>query len=469
MGGLKSWALRLAGTFVSLACFQGAAVAAPLQPRDGLKVQISVASDLLGSSDTGHISLMFAPAGTPPLDDWDVTSTPNALYGQNVFNFPVTLAGGGRQNTNTGVWGFPNITLDDVQPGEYSVQAFLNQYETVTRSDGSEVSVRFPCGDGAPPVAGYGTLKTTLKNFTVTGTMQTIDLVLNKVVPGGNFTGTEIGGCSQGNYADTKYLKHMKLRSTAVSDFWGRDMYVGANVLLPHGYDASGTSKRYPVIYSQGHWPEGEIAGTGSFYYPSDEDFKSAWDSGVVPATNSTPSRPVPEFIIVVFRHETPFYDDSYAVNTANIGPYGDAINDELIPLIDETFNTIPEPYARIQEGGSTGGWESAASLIFRPDLFGVCFSSYPDSLDFHRHQAIPLYTSESAYHYNNGGSIPSIRIHSDNGTEVILASVAQENHWELTFGTSTRSSLQWDVWNAVFGAQGYNSYPPRAMGQSYW
>jgi enterochelin esterase-like enzyme len=48
--------------------------------------------------------------------------------------------------------------------------------------------------------------------------------------------------------------------------------------------------------------------------------------------------------IIVTIRHETPYYDDSYAVNTANIGPWGDAINDELIPYIDATFNTIADP-----------------------------------------------------------------------------------------------------------------------------
>lgn len=399
---------------------------------------------------------MFAPAGVSPLNDWDVTSTPNALYGQNVFEFPVSLSGGNLIDTATGVWGFPNFTLNDLPAGSYSVQAFLNQYETVTRSDGSVVSVRFPCGDGAPPVDGYGTLKTDVRNVTVTGSAQTINLALNKVEPGGNFNGTEIGGCSQGNYPDTTLLKHVKIRSNALSDWWGRDSYVGANVLLPAGYDASDTSTRYPVIYSQSHWPGGEIDGAGSFYYPSDPYFTNGWNAGIIPKTNKT----VPAFIIVVFRHETPFYDDSYAVNTANIGPYGDAINDELIPYLDSIFNTIAEPYARIQEGGSTGGWESAASLIFRPDLFGVTFSSYPDSLDFHRHQAIPLYTSASAYEYNNGGSIPSIRIHSKNGTEVILASVAQENHWELSFGTSSRSFLQWDVWNAVFGVQGYNNYP---------
>jgi hypothetical protein len=36
----------------------------------------------------------------------------------------------------------------------------------------------------------------------------------------------------------------------------------------------------------------------------------------------------------------------------------------------------------------------------------------------------------------------------------------SQENHWELSQGTSSRSLLQWDIWNTVFGAQGYNNYP---------
>jgi len=164
--------------------------------------------------------------------------------------------------------------------------------------------------------------------------------------------------------------------------------------------------------------------------------------------------------ILVTFRHENAFYDDSYAVNTANLGPWADAVNEELIPHIDETFNTIPEPYARIQEGGSTGGCESAASVVFRPDLFGACFSSYPDSLDFHSHQDIPLYTTTNALVREDGSAIPSIRTY-EKGSEIILATVMQENHRELTFGTLSRSIIgQWEIWNAVFGVQGLNDYP---------
>lgn len=79
--------------------------------------------------------------------------------------------------------------------------------------------------------------------------------------------------------------------------------------------------------------------------------------------------------------------------------------------------------------------------------------------MDFHKHQAIPLYNSTNAYKYPNGSDIPSIR-EFVNGTQQVLASTATENHWELTFGTSSRSSLQWDIWNAVFGVQGLNGYP---------
>lgn len=159
-------------------------------------------------------------------------------------------------------------------------------------------------------------------------------------------------------------------------------------------------------------------------------------------------------------------------MNNANLGPYGAAINDELIPILEETFNTIAAPYARIQDGGSTGGWISAANVVFRPDLFGACFSSYPDSLDFNSHQAIPLYTNRNAYDFANDSAIPSIQTHDDDGVQEILATVELENHWELSFGTSSRSFLQWDLWNAIFGVQGYNSYPlepwDKVTGQIY-
>ncbi|KAI0396315.1 Alpha/Beta hydrolase protein [Xylariaceae sp. FL0594] len=430
---------------------------------DRLRVQISVGDKkLLKGAVDGRVVLMFAPNGTDPLEDTDVTSTPNKMFGKNVFGFgardKVVLSGGSPDNTATGVSGFPLVSMDDVPEGVYTVQAFLNPYDRAKRSDGSVVHLKFPCGDGAPNVDGVESLTTPAVSVKISGKPQTINLAFDSVVSVEAFAGKEIGGCSQGNYADTPLLKYVKIRSTALSRFWGRDMYVGANVLLPAGYNAADKKTRYPVLYNQNHW----TGGRGPYRYSSDAAFTQAWDQGIIPGANGTADKPAPKMIIVAFRHEAPYYDDSYGVNTANMGPYGDAINDELIPYIDKKFNTIAQPYARIQDGGSTGGWISAASVIFRPDLFGACFSSYPDSLDFHRHQDIDLYSYKSAYKKPSGAAIGSIRTFASptNDTPIVLATVEQENHWELVFGTASRSSLQWDVWNAVFGVQGLNGYP---------
>ncbi|CAJ2502986.1 Uu.00g103800.m01.CDS01 [Anthostomella pinea] len=422
----------------------------------GLSVHITVAEGLLQNRTDGHVLVLFAPAEVDPLDDTDVESSPDQFLGKNVYQFgggdTVTVRDSDNVQPRTGVSGFPDASITGVTAGSYRVQAFLNVYETVTRSDGSTVSVRFPCGDGMEPVNGPGSLTTQAIDVEVSQGSETIELTFDSVTTVDDFEGSEIGGCSQGNYADTEMLKYVKIRSDVLSEFWNRDMYVGATVLLPSGYDASDAITRYPVIYHQDHWS----GGSGAYGYSRDEEFKAAWDSGILP---NTTDQPTPKLILVTFRHESPFYDDSYAVNTANIGPYGDAINDELIPYIDGRFNTIAQAYARIQDGGSTGGWESAANLVFRPDLFGACFSSYPDSLDFHHHQDIPLYTAKNAYTRDDGSKITSIR-EVVNGTLTDVVSVEQENHWELTFGTSSRSALQWDVWNAVFGVQGLNNYP---------
>lgn len=138
-----------------------------------LNVKISVANGLLDTPTDGRIVLMFAPAGTNPLDDTDVTSSPNKIFGKNVYGFgsdkAVTLSGGSNDSTATGVFGWPNPSLDNIDPGTYSVQAFLTRYETVTRSDGSKVSLRFPCGDGAPNFNGFGSLVTPITNITMSG------------------------------------------------------------------------------------------------------------------------------------------------------------------------------------------------------------------------------------------------------------------------------------------------------------
>ena len=102
--------------------------------------------------------------------------------------------------------------------------------------------------------------------------------------------------------------------------------------------------------------------------------------------------------IIVTLQHPSPFYDDSYGVNSANNGPYGDAIMQELIPAVESKFRVIGEPWARLLTGGSTGGWISLAHQVFYPDFYGGVWSLCPDAVDFRYHQIVNVYADTNAY-----------------------------------------------------------------------
>ena len=53
-----------------------------------------------------------------------------------------------------------------------------------------------------------------------------------------------------------KWLKFERFRSEKLSAFWGRDMYLGAWVLLPDGFDEHPDAK-YPVVVYQDHFHPG--------------------------------------------------------------------------------------------------------------------------------------------------------------------------------------------------------------------
>src|SRR6202041_3692095 len=69
----------------------------------------------------------------------------------------------------------------------------------------------------------------------------TIKLIRGKVIPA-----VEVP-------ADTEWVKHIKIQSKLLSDFWGQPIYLGAVVLLPKGYD-SHPDVKFPAVYVQGHF-----------------------------------------------------------------------------------------------------------------------------------------------------------------------------------------------------------------------
>ena len=89
---------------------------------------------------------------------------------------------------------------------------------------------------------------------------------------------------------------------------------------------------------------------------------------------------------------------DPYQMNSSNNGPYGDAVTQELIPYVEKKFRGIGQPYARVLEGASTGGWVSLALQIFYADFFNGAWSCCPDPVDFRAYELIDIYKDANAY-----------------------------------------------------------------------
>ena len=166
-----------------------------------------------------------------------------------------------------------------------------------------------------------------------------------------------------------------------------------------------------------------------------------------------------PRMLVVTFQHPTPYFDDSYAVNSVNVGPYGDAIMQELIPEVEKRFRIIKESYARVLSGGSTGGWESLALQIFHPDFFGGTWSDCPDPVEFSNVEGINIYKDSNAFYklFEWGRREPTVNTRETDGS--IRLTSEQRNHFELASGTKGRSGQQLDIWSAVYGPLGKDGY----------
>jgi putative esterase len=325
--------------------------------------------------------------------------------------------------------GTPVESLKDVPAGEYFVQAVVVPYTEFRRADGHIVWMHDDQWEGQRWNRSPGALVSAVEHVRIDPAASTVvKLVATRKLPPVDVP------------PDTRYVKRIRFQSPMLSKFWGRPIYLGAVVLLPRDYDRETIS--YPVNYVQGHFSLAPPYG-----FDEKNEFSQAWLSDNFP-----------RMIAVTFQHPTPYFDDSYAVNSVNNGPYGDAIMEELIPDIEKRFRVMREPYARILSGGSTGGWEAAALQIFHPDFFGGAWSYCPDSVTFMDVEGINIYEDENAfYKVYDWRKVPTANSRYVNGQLVMTSQ--QRNYFELVNGTHGRSGEQIDIWSAVFGPIGSDGY----------
>jgi hypothetical protein len=447
------------------------AIGASLVPFRGSAAQGTKGGPVARNGATFAISFPAARSGAP-LDgrvilllSRDLTREPRShvepdeplavpyLFGLNVDG----LAPDHKVVLNDGAFGWPATRLSDVPAGDYLVQAVLNRYETFHLADGRTLKLPPDKGEGQQWAQKPGNLYSTPLRMHIdpAHAVKTTLVLDQEIAPIALKT-------------DTEFVRHIRIRSELLSRFWGRDVFIGAHVLVPKGFD-SHPQARYPLMVSHGHFPDdmSEFRAT-----PPDADLKPDYSERFHLAGYNRIqqqeayalyqkwiSADFPRFLVVEIAHANPFYDDSYAVNSANLGPYGDAINKELIPEIERRFRGIGEGWARFTYGGSTGGWEALATQVFYPDMYNGAFAACPDPIDFRAYTVINLYEDANAYALKGEASTverPAIR----NYLGEVFATQRDQNHMELAQGDHSRSGGQYDIWQAVFGPVGKDGYP---------
>jgi hypothetical protein len=352
--------------------------------------------------------------------------------------------------------GYPIKSLRDVPPGEYYMQAVFHLYGTFHRADGHTVKLPMDRGEGQHWNIAPGNLYSTPRKVTVSAISGTIEVVLDQEIP------------PISPPQDTKYIRHLKIQSELLTRFWGRPMYLSANVLVPEGFDTH-PEVHYPVIISEDHF-NGDFAGFRT--EPPDPNLKPDYSERFhISGYNRIQQQEAykfyqqwsgpgfPRVLIAEINHANPYYDDSYAVNSANLGPYGDAIETELIPAIEKQFRGIGQGWARFAYGGSTGGWESMAVQMFYPDHYNGAFIACPDPVDFRSFITANLYQDKNAFYMQGAhADIPQPGMRDYLGRTLIT--MQGVNQYELALGSRGRSGEQFDIWQAVYSPVGKDGYP---------
>jgi hypothetical protein len=421
-----------------------------------LKFEVSFSEDVSSNALDGRMLLMISkePEEEPR---FQISDGPKA---QQVFGVDVNeLKPDQKVSFDSSVFGYPMDSISMIPPGEYRVQALLHIYETFHRADGHTVKLPMDRGEGQRWNRAPGNLFSTPESVYINpDSTSVISIVLDQKIP------------PIEEPKDTKYIKHIKMESKMLSEFWGRPMHLGAVLLLPEGYDDH-PEARYPLMIQHGHFSP-----TISDFReePPDPDLEPVYSSRfdlegynrIVQEENHRfyklwTGPDFPRVIVMEIQHANPYYDDSYAVNSENLGPYGDAITYELIPYIEENFRGIGEGWARFLYGGSTGGWEALAAQVFYPEEYNGCYAACPDPIDFRAYTVVDIYKDSNAY-YLEGDWKKTPRPGHRNYLGHISSTLEDHNHRELVLGTKSRSGDQWDIWEAVYSPVGEDGYPQR-------
>lgn len=353
-----------------------------------------------------------------------------------------------------------SVTIDDhsrafpaplsrLPAGTYYVQALLVRYDEVHRADGHTLWVPIHPLRDVPFNDAQGNLYSDVRKVTLDPRKGfQVALALDQVIP------------PPAPPKDSAWIRHVRIKSKLLSRFWGTPIYLGADVLLPAGF-ASHPQARYPALYamSQGNPP----------YMFSLQPSSAAQRAALAAQSNlksgyefyqSWISSGYPRLVVVSVDEASPYFLEAYAVDSVNDGPWGTAITSELIPYLERKFRLIPQPYARVVEGASTGGWETLALQLKFPAFFGGAWVFNPDPISFKHWQLVDIYHDDNMF---TARITPELSVElpfmrttegAPRFTQRQLAAL------EAVLGSRGRSNYQLDIWQDTYGPIGPDGYP---------
>jgi hypothetical protein len=436
------------GSAFALVFAGSAAIATRAQTKAPLRFLVSFPAARSAQPLDGRVLLFISDVGTSEprnqSDQYRANST-RPIFGLDVDG----LKPGEAVTIDDRIVGWPLRSVSDMPPGDYFVQALLNRYETFHRGDGHIVKMPMDQGEGQHWATKPG-------NFYSTPVKVHVD-----PLRGGDIAismDQEVPPIPPN--VDTAQVKYLRVQNERLTKFWGRPMFLGAIVLLPQGWDTH-PNAHYPVLVHHGHFPP-NMASDGWRETPPDADATGTVREAQAAAYQFYKDWNGPKFprmIHVLVQHPTPYFDDSYAVNTANNGPYGDAITLDLIPMIEKQFRGIGQGWARTLTGGSTGGWEALGVQVMYPNDYNGSWALCPDPIDFRSYRSVNIYDEHNAYYYEDNPfkrtPKPGYRDYRDH----LYSTFEDRNLVELALGTHGRSAGQHDAWASVFSPVGDDGY----------
>ena len=416
--------------------------------------KVSIADTLSQEALDGRLLLLLS-TNDKKEPRFQITDDPGTqqVYGADIEN----LSPGSSIIIDASDFGYPLESLSQLPAGNYFVQALFHKYETFQRSDGHTVKLPMDRGEGQQWNKAPGNLYSLPQKIAISAN-SAISITIDQVIP------------PIATPKDSRYIKHVRIKSDLLSKFWGRPMYLGAHVLLPKGFDEH-PNVHYPLAIMHGHFPydfsgfrteppDPNLKGEYSERFQL-EDYNKIVQQEAYDFYKTWTGPNFPRVLAIKIQHANPYYDDSYAVNSANLGPYGDAITYELIPYIEKQFRGIGQGWARFLYGGSTGGWEALAAQVFYPDEYNGCYAACPDPIDFRAYCLVNIYEDGNAY-FLQGKFRQTERAGRRDYLGQVNATLRDMNMRELALGTKGRSGQQWDIWEAVYSPIGIDGYPKR-------